>query len=55
MMSNLEIASELFMSVNTVKADLRSIYRKLGVSDRREAVQRARGVQLLAPGVASRG
>ena len=49
MMSNHEIASELFLSVNTVKTHLRSIYRKLGVADRREAVLRAREVQLLAP------
>lgn len=33
-----EIASELRVSVNTVKTHQRSIYRKLGVSSRREAV-----------------
>ncbi len=33
-----EIASDLYVSVNTVKAHLRSMYRKLGVSNRREAV-----------------
>lgn len=54
MMSNHEIASELFVSVNTVKTHLRAIYRKLGVADRREAVQRARQMQLLAPGLARR-
>src|SRR3954471_1615478 len=32
MLSAAEIGSELFVSVNTVKAHLRSIYRKLGVS-----------------------
>ena len=37
-----EIASDLYVSVNTVKAHLRSMYRKLGVSNRREAVERAR-------------
>ena len=42
-----EIASDLFVSVNTVKAHLRSMYRKLGVSNRREAVERARSVGLL--------
>jgi LuxR family maltose regulon positive regulatory protein len=49
MMSNQEIAAELFVSVNTVKTHLKSIYRKLGVQDRREAVRRARTLQLLAP------
>jgi LuxR family transcriptional regulator, maltose regulon positive regulatory protein len=54
MMSNHEIASELFVSVNTVKTHLRSIYRKLNAGDRREAVVRAREMQLLAPGLARR-
>jgi LuxR family transcriptional regulator, maltose regulon positive regulatory protein len=54
MMSNHEIASELFVSVNTVKTHLRSVYRKLDANDRREAVQRAREMQLLAPGLARR-
>jgi LuxR family maltose regulon positive regulatory protein len=49
MMSNQEIASELFVSVNTVKTHLKSIYRKLDVADRREAVNRARSLELLAP------
>jgi LuxR family maltose regulon positive regulatory protein len=35
------------VSVNTVKAHLRSIYRKLGVSRRRDAVIRAREWGLL--------
>ena len=38
MMSNEQIAGELFVSVNTVKVHLKSLYRKLGVSSRREAV-----------------
>jgi LuxR family maltose regulon positive regulatory protein len=42
-----EIAADLFVSVNTVKAHLRSMYRKLGVSNRREAVEKARGIGLL--------
>jgi LuxR family maltose regulon positive regulatory protein len=54
MMSNHEIAAELFVSVNTVKTHLRSIYRKLGAADRREAVSRARDFQLMAPGLARR-
>jgi LuxR family maltose regulon positive regulatory protein len=42
-----EIASDLYVSVNTVKAHLRSMYRKLGVTNRREAVERARALGLL--------
>jgi LuxR family transcriptional regulator, maltose regulon positive regulatory protein len=49
MMSNQEIASELFVSVNTVKTHLKAIYRKLDVADRRAAVRRARRLELLAP------
>jgi LuxR family transcriptional regulator, maltose regulon positive regulatory protein len=49
MMSNGEIAAEMFVSVNTVKTHLKSIYRKLDVPDRREAVRRARELELLAP------
>lgn len=42
-----EIGADLYLSVNTVKAHLRSIYRKLDVVSRREAVERARAVGLL--------
>jgi LuxR family maltose regulon positive regulatory protein len=42
-----EIATELTVSVNTVKAHLRSLYRKLAVANRREAVNRARTLGLL--------
>jgi LuxR family maltose regulon positive regulatory protein len=48
LMSNPEIAGELFVSVNTVKTHLKSIYRKLGVSHRRDAVKRARELRLIA-------
>ena len=46
-MSNAEIARECFMSVNTVKAHLKNIYAKLGVSTRAETVERARLLGLL--------
>jgi LuxR family maltose regulon positive regulatory protein len=49
-LSNREIAAELFVTTNTVKTHLRSIYRKLDVARRREAVERARDLRLLAPG-----
>jgi LuxR family maltose regulon positive regulatory protein len=49
MKSNHEIASELFVSVNTVKTHLKSIYRKLDVIDRRDAVRRGRELELLGP------
>ncbi len=42
------IASELVVSVNTVKTQLRSIYRKLGVSSRDEAIAVALDRHLLA-------
>ena len=42
-----EIAAELFVSRNTVKSQILSIYRKLGVSSRSEAVGRARALGLL--------
>jgi LuxR family maltose regulon positive regulatory protein len=47
MLSNVEIASELSLSVNTVKTHVRNIYRKLDADRRREAVRRARELQLL--------
>ena len=42
-MTNEEISQALFLSINTVKTHLRSAYRKLGVSSRREAIARGRG------------
>ena len=45
-----EIASELFVSVNTVKAQLRSLYAKLGARSRDEALHRALSSGLLGEG-----
>ena len=42
-----EIADDLYVSVNTVKAHMRSVYRKLGVVNRRDAVETARATGLL--------
>jgi LuxR family maltose regulon positive regulatory protein len=39
-----EIANELFVSKNTIKFHLKVIYRKLGVSSRAQAIERARRV-----------
>ncbi len=50
-LSNREIASELFVTTNTVKTHLRSIYRKLDVARRRDAVDRARDLRLLSSGL----
>jgi LuxR family transcriptional regulator, maltose regulon positive regulatory protein len=47
MLTFVEIGSELYISVNTTKSHVRSIYRKLGVVGRRDAVRRARQLQLL--------
>jgi len=47
MLSTAEVASELYISVNTVKTHLKSIYRKLAATHRGEAVRRARQLELL--------
>lgn len=42
-----EIANMLSVSANTIKTHVRHVYRKLGVSRRRDAVRRARELRLL--------
>jgi LuxR family transcriptional regulator, maltose regulon positive regulatory protein len=42
-----EIADELYVSLNTVKTHIKSIYRKLDTNRRWDAVKRARQLQLL--------
>ena len=42
-----EIGDELFLSINTVKTHVKSIFGKLEVESRAEAVERARGLGLL--------
>ncbi|MDQ2873341.1 MAG: LuxR C-terminal-related transcriptional regulator [Actinomycetota bacterium] len=47
MLGTAEIAEEMFVSINTVKSHLKSIFRKLGAASRNEAVRRARHLQLI--------
>ncbi len=46
-LSNREIGDELYVSLNTVKSHLKTIYRKLDVERRDDAVRRARQLGLL--------
>jgi LuxR family transcriptional regulator, maltose regulon positive regulatory protein len=48
LLSTEEIASAMFISVNTVRTHVRSILRKLGVPRRNAAVRRARELDLIA-------
>ena len=43
-----QIASKLYVTRNTVKSQVRSVYRKLGVSTRAEAVEWAKAAGLYA-------
>ena len=46
-MTNQEIAEALFLSINTIKTHLSSVYRKLGVANRRQAIAQGRRLDLL--------
>ncbi len=43
-----QIATKMFLSANTVRSHTRSIYRKLGVNSRIDAVARAEAIEVLA-------
>ena len=45
--SNKEIATQLYLSINTVKRHIYNIYRKLGVSKRNQAISRAKKLGLV--------
>jgi LuxR family maltose regulon positive regulatory protein len=47
MLNTAEVASEMYISINTVKTHLKSIYRKLAATHRREAVRRAQQLELI--------
>jgi LuxR family maltose regulon positive regulatory protein len=46
-LSQREIGRELYLSINTVKGYTKSLYRKLGVASRSEAVERARALSII--------
>jgi LuxR family maltose regulon positive regulatory protein len=46
-LSQREIGSQLYVSLNTVKGHVRSIFRKLGVTTRADAVARGRELGLI--------
>jgi LuxR family maltose regulon positive regulatory protein len=48
-LSTPEIARELSLSVHTIRTHIRHLFAKLGTHGRTEAVERARGLGLLAP------
>ena len=47
MLNTAEVASEMYISVNTVKTHLKSIFRKLAATHRGEAVRRAQQLELI--------
>jgi LuxR family maltose regulon positive regulatory protein len=46
-LQNKEIAEKLFFSPATVKSHLESVYQKLNVGNRREAVEKAKKIGIL--------
>jgi ATP/maltotriose-dependent transcriptional regulator MalT len=48
-LQNKEIASRLFVSIDTVKTHLKNLYQKLGVANRREAAAKAAEILALRP------
>jgi LuxR family maltose regulon positive regulatory protein len=46
-LSQREIGAELYVSLNTVKSHTRSVFRKLGVASRADAVAQARALGLI--------
>jgi len=48
--SLVQVAADLHVSINTVKSQVRSVYRKLGTTDRGETVRRAAELGLLHAG-----
>ncbi len=47
LMTTVELASGMYISVNTVKTHLKGIHRKLATGHRREAVCRVRQLELI--------
>jgi LuxR family transcriptional regulator, maltose regulon positive regulatory protein len=47
MLNTAEVASEMYISINTVKTHLKSIFRKLAATHRSEAVRRAQQLELI--------
>lgn len=53
-LSYAQMGERLYVSVNTIKTNLKSIYRKLGAASRDEAIRAARSAGLLEESVSSR-
>jgi LuxR family maltose regulon positive regulatory protein len=47
-LTNQEIASRLFLSLNTIKVHTRNIYGKLGVNNRMQAATKAKDLEILS-------